>query len=111
MSTLNEQYVATHGEPGAGVGRHLFRACLHRRALMLAPLIAFCDSDYFAPDRELLERAAQVRSLRELDEEIADFRNDARNQTWWRKYGRVRVSTRRLRRLARRLLPKVKGAA
>lgn len=70
------------------------------------PLLALANRDYFAVDRALLQRVLRVRTVKELEEEIHDFRTDARNQTWWRKVGRVRVSTRRLRRI---VLPSLTG--
>jgi hypothetical protein len=103
MTTLSDQFSAGQGE-AADFTRAWFWACLHRRGLVLVPLCALLGRDFFAPDRELLDRVARVRTLRELDEEIRDFRADARNQTLWRKVAGVRVSTRRLRRLARPLL-------
>ena len=37
----------------------------------------------------------------QLNEELADYVVDRRNRGWWRRGARVRVSTQRLRRLAR----------
>lgn len=37
----------------------------------------------------------------QLNEELADYVVDRRNRGWWRRRARVRVSTQRLRRLAR----------
>lgn len=104
VTTLAERVSDGRGTTAADFSRAWFWACLHRRGLPLVPLCALLGTDFFAPDRELIGRVARVRTLRELEEEIRDFRVDARNQTWWRKTARVRVSTRRLRRLASPLL-------
>ena len=109
VNTLSEHFAALHPARPAEVARRLFWACLHRRGLVLVPILAVACRDFFAADRALLERVARVRTVEELEEEIHDFRTDARNQTWWRKVGRVRVSTRRLRRVVRPYLPAARG--
>ena len=83
---------------------HLFWRCLHRHAVLLAPLFARLNANYFAPDRDLIARAALARTMPELNEEIRGFIDDVRNRCWLRRRGRVRVSTRRLRREARPFL-------
>jgi hypothetical protein len=105
VNTLSEHFATLHPGHSGAVARRLFWACLHRRGLVLVPFLALANRDFFAADRALLERVAAVRTLAELEEEILDFRLDARNQTWWRKVGRVRISTRRLRRIVRPYLP------
>lgn len=105
VNTLSEHFAALHPDRPAEVARRLFWATLHRRGFLLVPLLALANRDFFAADRALLERVVRVRTVAELEEEIHDFRTDARNQTWWRKVGRVRVSTRRLRRVVRPYLP------
>lgn len=99
--TLQERICAARRWRAEELGQRLFWHCLHRRAVLLAPVVRLFDAEYFAPDRELLARAAGTRSLRQLREEIRDFTTDPRNERWLRQHGRVRVSTRRLQRLAR----------
>lgn len=65
------------------------------------PILTALESDYFSPDRDLILNASRARSLRELDEDIRDYMQDSRNHRWWRMRLHVRLSTQRLRRLAR----------
>ncbi len=102
--TLQARVCAARRWRAEEFGRRLFWHCLHRRAVLLVPVVRLCDAEYFAPDRELLARAAGVRSWPELREEIHDFTTDPRNGRWLRQHGRLRVSTRRLQRLAREFL-------
>lgn len=66
------------------------------------PFLSALQSDYFAPDRDLILNASRARSMRELDEDIRDYMQDSRNHRWWRMRAHVRLSTQRLRGLARR---------
>ena len=102
--TLREKYCSEYGCDEREFATRVFRRCLHRRLVPFASLVALLRPDYFAPDWELVRRAGAVRSLAELAEEVGDFRNDARNQRGWRARLRMRLSTRRLQRLARQLL-------
>lgn len=72
---------------------------------LLAPFISLLAPEYFAADRELIARAACARTLRELNEEIRDYADDSRNHGWWRGRAHVRLSTHRLRAVARGHLP------
>lgn len=101
LSTLRARVCAARRWSPEEFGRRLFWLCLHRRAVPWVPMLRLLDPEYFAPDFELVARAAGVRTWRELREEIRDFTTDSRNAKWLRRQGRVRISTRRLQRLAR----------
>jgi len=96
--TFRERYCAAHGcPPGAFRGR-LFWLCLHRHALPLAAVSGWSrERGYWAVDHELIANAGEVKSIRQLDEEIRDYVRDHRNSGWWRRTAHVRLSTRRLR--------------
>ena len=100
LTTFRETYCAAHGCRSEDFTSHLFWRCLHRQAIVLAPLLAAVQPDYFAPDRELIASAGQARTMGELNEEIRDFMHDTRNHRWWRMRAHARLSTRRLRRIA-----------
>ena len=102
--TFREKYCSEYGCAEREFAARVFRRCLHRRMVPFASLVALLRPEYFAPDWELVRRAGAVGSLAELSEEVFDFRNDARNQRGWRARPRMRLSTRRLQRLAQRLL-------
>lgn len=100
VTTFQEKYCAARGCRREEFIPQIFWRALHRHALVLAPVVATMRRDHFAVDRELIAIAGRVRTLRELDEELRDFRHDARNRHWWRTRVRLRLSTRRLRRIA-----------
>ena len=100
LSTFREKYCAACGCDREAFAARLFWRCLHRHALPLAPIIAVVQPDYFARDRELIALAGKARTMRELNEEIRLYVDDARNYRWWPRQARVRRSTRRLRRIA-----------
>ncbi len=101
---LHDCFSATPRRAGEEFASFLFWRCLYRRAVPLVPLLRAMDPDYFAPDRELIARVARVQTMRELGEELRDFSEDSRNRSWLRRFGRVRLSTRRVRRVARAFL-------
>ena len=100
VTTFLEKYCAARGCRREEFIPHLFRRSLHRHALLLALVVAAVRHNHFAPDQELIGLAGRARTMRELDDERRDFRHDARNRHWWRTRARLRVSTRRLRRIA-----------
>jgi hypothetical protein len=91
----------------------VFWQSLHRHAIPLAPFLNLLNPDYFEIDRELINRAALARTIPELNEEIRDYAMDFRNQGGLRRMIGLRLSTRRLRKLAGPYLPAKpgKGAA
>ena len=64
-------------------------------------MIGLVWRDCFLVDHESIRAFGSVRSKGPLNEELADYVVDRRNRGWWRRRARVRVSTQRLRRLAR----------
>ncbi len=104
VRTLKEIYCAETGCSDVRFAHRVFWSCLHGRARALAPLASMFRPDYFEPDRELIEAAGRARTMDQLDEEIRDYVADHRNLAWWRRRGKIRLSTRRLRSLARHAL-------
>lgn len=84
---------------------HVFWRCLYPHAVPFVIGVGLLRPDFFAADRELILRAGRTRTLRELNEELADYVRDPRNRGALRGALRLRVSARRLRRLARAQLP------
>lgn len=99
MATYQELYCEMTKCPKKRFTRRLFWAALHRRALVLAPLIMLTNEAFFAADLELIAAVARLHKSDQLEEEIRDFREDPRNRDWARRVLKLRVSTRRLRRL------------
>lgn len=101
VTTFREKYCAARGCSSEAFATQLFWRCLHPHAVAVAPVVAAIQRGHFDADRELIAAAARARTMGELDEEILDFMHDARNRHWWRRRGRLRLSTQRLRRIAR----------
>ena len=68
---------------------------------VLPPVLGLVWRDYFSVDHGLIGCIGSVRSMGQLNAELGDYVVDRRNRGWWRRRARVRVSTQRLRRLAR----------
>lgn len=100
VTTFQEKYCAARGCRSEEFIPQLLWRSLHRHALLVAPVVVTMRQDLFAVDRELIALVGRVRTMRELDEELRDFRYDPRNRHWWRTRVRLRISTRRLRRIA-----------
>jgi hypothetical protein len=101
VNTFKQSYCATCGCAEADFERRLFWHCLRRRAQVLAILAPWVRPDFFAVDHELCQVAGQLRSAGQLESEIRDYVTDHRNLGWWRRRAKFRLSTRRLRHLAR----------
>lgn len=102
MSTFRERYCESCRCRPEEFPTRIFWRCLHPHAVPFVPFLSALQSDYFAPDRDLILNASRARSMRELDEDIRDYMQDSRNHRWWRMRAHVRLSTQRLRGLARR---------
>lgn len=95
-----EAYHIDHDE----FSRKVFWQCLYRHALPLVPFWGGFHADYFAADHELILSAGRAASIRQVREEVADYFQYPNNHGWLRKRARIRISTKRLVRLARRYL-------
>ncbi len=104
MSNLRVAFCGARGCTDGDFPRIMLRQSLHRRALVLRSLIELFDPEYFALDRDLIQQVGAANSMQEVDNELRDFMLDTRNHRWIRMRLRLRVSTTRLRRIARRHL-------
>ncbi len=89
------------GCPEPAFEPRVFWACLPWHARLLAPVLGLVWRDYFSVDHALIGCIGSVRSMGQLNAELGDYVVDRRNRGWWRRRARVRVSTQRVRRLAR----------
>lgn len=105
VKTFAETYCAGHRCAPRTFTWQAFWRCLHPCAVPVAPLALWLFPQHFETDWELIRRAARCSSLRQVDEEIRDFVADPANRSWWRRVARIRLSTQRVRRLARCYLP------
>lgn len=97
MKTLAERYCERYRCPPAKFRWQVFWRVVHRRAIPLLPfllLTGVLDRDF-----ELITACGRARSMRQVNEELEDFRyTGCRRGFAWRL--KLRVSTRRLASLA-----------
>src|SRR5882672_1291671 len=96
METFQERFCQAHGCPPERFVPRVFNLCLHRRAVLFAPLFGGVRSDFFSTDRELLKSAALATTLTQVHEEIRDYRISARGTSWFHRNVKLRLSGRRL---------------
>ncbi len=104
QQTFKELFCAEHKCPHDQFVRKVFWRCLHRHAVLFAPLVGGYRSSYFVADRELIERAGNAVHMAEVKESIEYFFIDADNRRWARQGLDLRLSSLRLRRLAQEYL-------
>jgi hypothetical protein len=96
--TFEEVFVERHGCTLVQFRRRVFWRTLHWHALFLAPL--FLLKRYSAADFDLIAACGRAQSMGSLREEIEAYRHDPRNEGWLRRRARIRLSGRRLLRMA-----------
>lgn len=104
MNSLLRRYCEKNGCSEASFYRKVFWECLHRRALVVAPFFGGWKSNYFAADRALIAEIARAERMSQVAEDIGAFALEPDNTRWLRKTARIRVSGRRVQRLAKRYL-------
>ena len=102
-ATWQEVYCARYDRTPAQFRGGVFWRTLHRHALPVAPLLLL--TGHFDADRQLIANCARARSMRQIREEIEDHRYHPVNRGWLRRQLALRVSTQRLREMAREYLP------
>jgi hypothetical protein len=105
MQSFEQLYCERNGCDVRRFRRQLFLAILPWQARLAIPLVGGCRGRYFAPDQNLIAAVGEAKALRCVTEEIRDFFMDPENSRWIRRVARVRVSTTRLREIARLYLP------
>lgn len=98
------------GLPAAQFDEVVLRHALYRQALPLVWLLRRLDQDYFTPDRELVQAAAQLRTkgdLRDFSLDVKAFVHHPTNSRhrFLRGLLRLRVSAHRLQSLIKATLP------
>ena len=110
MKSLQELFCDVYRCEQAEFSRKVFSLCLHRRAILLVPLLGGFRADYFAADRELIAGAGRAVNLNGVHSEVRDFHLDANNRGWLRKRAKVRISAQRLLTLSQNLFTQAEGA-
>jgi len=104
MKSFQELFCVEHGCSSEDFTEKVFWECLNRHAIPFVPFLGGFWSGYFAADRELISCAGRAVNLGQVRVEIGDFFMDPNNRGWLRKRFQIRLSTTRLKRLARRYL-------
>ena len=94
-----------HRCPAGEYEERAFRECLHWQARILAPVIRRLNPEYFAEDFALIRYLGECKAWRSAKLELATF-SDANHLHggFSRKWLRLRVSSRKATKLARRFL-------
>lgn len=108
--TFKTAYCIAHRCPPERFGDRVFRTTLHRRTLPVALILRRLKSELFEADFELIRAAGDATDPRQLEEYVQEYRLDSRNLSWARRAALLRISTRRLRRLARSTWTSASGA-
>ncbi len=102
MKTLADAYAEQHGCAIEDFRWAAFWAALHRHAFLVVPFL--CWTDFFDVDLELVSTCGRARSMREVQEALVDYSHHPRNSSWFRRVLRMRVSSRRMKVLARKYM-------
>ena len=85
--------------------RKIFWLTLPPHALPFVPLLGGFNSRYFTADRDLLSGVSRAVTVNQVREEIRDYFADSQNRGWLRTVAHIRISSHRLKRLAKEYLP------
>ena len=99
MPTFKEVYCENYSCPPEHFGRQVFMKTLYPQARPLA-LFGGYRSARFARDRVLVDYCGTLRSFKEVEAEIKEYTQLGENRRFLRRTLRLRVSGRRLARLA-----------
>jgi hypothetical protein len=105
MRTFAELLCEHYGIEPEHYLRTVFRVTLHRRALLLAPVLGLFAPDHFACDLSFIRRVGELQRPADLMDEIRYFYWHPWNRGFLRRTLRLRVSAARMTRLVRVILP------
>ena len=104
MSTFTELYCARHGCAPHEFRQRIFWRTLPWQAVPFAPLLLL--GNHFKSDHRLIDACGRATHLHQIQEEIHDRPFHRQVGRWLRRHAKLRISTRRLRKLAACYLPK-----
>jgi hypothetical protein len=105
MKTFEEVFCEKHRCDPERFRRKVFWQTLPPPAVLVAPFLGGLNARFFAADRELLSGVSRAVNMSQVREEIRDYFLDSQNRGWLHNVANIRVSTHRLKRLAKRYLP------
>ncbi len=107
MPTFAELFCERYRVAPENFSRAVFWRCLHRRTWLLVPLLRL-DSDYFAPDLDLIRDIGRLTRASGLPEDLADFYSHPRNNGFLHRRLRLRLSVGRVTRLVHQVFAEAK---
>ena len=105
MTTFQEIYCARERCSASEFRHRVFAAALPWYARLLGPVVRALNQRHFAADHQLIDAASRAETVEQLRVELRTYVGDPSNRRWLRRSAKIRVSTRRLLRLARAYLP------
>lgn len=100
MKTFEQLYCERYGCDAVQYPRRLFYATLPWRARICAWILGGFWGRYFSPERDLIADAGEATSMARIRDDIRDYFMDPVHQRWLRRGAGIRLSTRRLQRIA-----------
>lgn len=108
-NTLRTKYCAHHAIPADDFVERVFWATIPSRKRPFARLVNLVYPKYFELDRRAIWNCGRAESLAALETELSGFFSDAYKWGYLRRKARLRVSAKKLRRLAAKHLPETKA--
>ena len=109
--TFAEMFCSHRQLPPGRYREVMLRCCLYRRTLIFRSLLALFSHNYFAADYDLISGVGLLTNLQGFDGEIDAFFHHPANHGFLRHVLRLRVSTRRVRRLFNTLMRRAASPA
>lgn len=97
MPTIAERYCARHRIAADRFARRALRRALPLQGQLLYPLLCMIPG-FFDPDLEFIRDIGRARTLRHFAVDAADFKIHPDNARFSRRWLKLRVSSRKLRR-------------
>jgi hypothetical protein len=95
---FQEKFCRHFGVPADRYGAAMMQRTLYWHARWLAWL---GTRDFLSADRSFIASVGRLTRRRDFSGEVMEFRDDARNLTFWRRTARLRVSSARMQALVR----------
>jgi hypothetical protein len=99
--TFSELFCERRGLPAERYAPEVLACCLYPHARKLAKALLSVWPDFFVADLDFVRAVGRLRRFRDFSSEAEEFAHHPANRGFWRRYGRVRVSSRLLRHLLR----------
>ena len=107
-ASLRAQYCSDCRCTQDGFQKRMVHRCFYPHALPFFPIINIVTRRFFAEDINLIRAAGQSLNMEQIDEEIrCYFMTHPKHEglRWFKRAARIRISTNRLRNLAKHYLP------